>query len=535
MWDFGEERTTIPLEGEDYHWGGVLASPPPQTQEEQLLVDQQRNTKNRFGVLRGCDERGDYYVMPNGELTPSLGARFRQFLAFQSGVDNIADGIQELLGQILNDFASEESAEQILEQIRQWKTSLKSKEVDRNDVQNLLNIIRGHTLSPLIQKNIAALSWASLNESTPLTELPPSLMFLVGLQFGQNQVGSWNPFTLAAKKYMARQFIDGPNNFFWPEKHQPTADIEDVLQYSFADLIAKIWPGREFDATIGEQFESAVLAYYAITQEILSHSKFKGNNQQNTRLKKVMRLEDMEAINEMAFNGNEFQGANIDSNAKRPALVSGSVGAHVASLDRPNNFPPPIRIITKYEEVHHAHIFGIHLFNVDFNNAARVIREVFNDEKNSGIPVGKYKDGCPFFKDPQRESLLIPHGLKVEICGVLASADDQDHSYVLASDDSYDSHTKEAALLDTLDIKVQHKIKFCRNPQTKKINAILKDYNIEKSTSTLRDDAYRPIRKKKGNQDSKYQQARDDIKKLSNVSIIVKQLKLDNIYRIKKG
>jgi hypothetical protein len=130
MWDFGEERTTIPLEGEDYHWGGVLASPPPQSQEEQLLADQQRNTKNRFGVLRGCDKRGDCYVMPNGELTPSLGARFRQFLAFQSGVDNIADGIQELLGQILNDFASDQSAEQILEQIRQWKTSVESKEVD---------------------------------------------------------------------------------------------------------------------------------------------------------------------------------------------------------------------------------------------------------------------------------------------------------------------------------------------------------------------------------------------------------------------
>jgi hypothetical protein len=203
MWDFGEERTTIPLEGEDYHWGGVFAS-PQQSQEEQPPADRRRNPENRFSVLRGCGERGDYYAKLNGELTPSLGARFRQFLAFQSGVEgNVTDGIKELLEQIPNDFASEESAGQILEEIRQWKELIGPREINNDDVQNLLNIIRNHALNPLIQKNIEALSWVSLNENTPLTELPLSLMFLVGLQFGQIKGGSWNPFTLAAKKYFA--------------------------------------------------------------------------------------------------------------------------------------------------------------------------------------------------------------------------------------------------------------------------------------------------------------------------------------------
>jgi hypothetical protein len=156
-------------------------------------------------------------------------------------------------------------------------------------------------------------------------------------------------------------------------------------------------------------------------------------------------------------------------------------------------------------------------------------------EMLSGELYTLYKDGCPLFEDSQREILLIPRGVEAEICGVLASADDPNHAYVLASDDSYDFHTKEAISSDTLDKKVQHKIKFCKKCETDEINAILNDYGIkkpapEKSMSIPRNDAdYSPTTRKKKNQNAKYKQACDDIKKLSNVSIIVQELKLDNI------
>jgi hypothetical protein len=50
-------------------------------------------------------------------------------------------------------------------------------------------------------------------------ELPPAMMFLVGLQFGQINVGTWNPFTLAAKRYFALQSCSSQaeieGGFFW--------------------------------------------------------------------------------------------------------------------------------------------------------------------------------------------------------------------------------------------------------------------------------------------------------------------------------
>jgi hypothetical protein len=534
MWDFGQNRTVIPLEGEGYHWDGALASPCPQ--EEQSPADQQNNTENRFSILRGRGEKGDYYAMPNGEITPSLGARFRQFLAFQSKISggfSPTDDIEELLTQIPNDFESDESVEKILEKV-QGLSAIDPNQVENGVVKELLSITCNDILKPLIEKVKTKLPLFHLNENTPLTDLPPSLMFLVGLQFGQNQVGSWNPFTLAVKRYFAYQFADETQSFFWPQEYQPPEEMEDVLQYSFTDLIAKIWPGREFDVAIAEQFENAIIAYYAITQEILSRSEFLGNDQ-GIYLGKVMRLEDMEAIKAMTFSGDGFRSA-ISNNAKRPVLVAGSVGAHVTSLDRANDFPPPMRIITKYEQVHHAHIFGIHLFNVDFCNATRVIRRVFDDEKSKNETlVGQYNNGCPFFKDPQRETLLIPRGLKAEICGVLASADDQNHAYVLANSSDYDSHSKEEIQLDTLEEKVKHKIQFCITSEG--LEDILKDCGITKPTSW--DDAeYNPSKRSKGSKkspkkDRKYKQAQRDLQELSKVSIIAKELHLNKVYRIK--
>jgi hypothetical protein len=535
MWDFGQDRTVIPLEGEGYHWDGVLASPRPQ--EEQSPADQQNNTENRFSILRGYGEKGDYYT-PNGKITPSLGARFRQFLAFQSGISgglSPTDDIEKLLTQIPNDFESDESVEKILESVQQLLSAIDPNQVENGVVKELLSVTCNDILKPLIEKVKAKLHWFRLNENTPLTELPPSLMFLVGLQFGQNQVGSWNPFTLAVKRYFSYQFAGETQSFFWPQEYQPPKEMGNILRCSFEDLIAKIWSDREFDVAIAEQFENAIIAYYAITQEILSRSEFPGNNRQDIHLEKVMRLEDMRAIEAMTFDESEFRGAKINSNAKRPVLVAGSVGAHVTSLDRANDFPPPMRIITKYKQVHHAHIFGIHLFNVDFSNATRVIRRVFDDERNTNRKVGEYTGGCPFFRERQRETLLIPRGLQAKICGVLASADDQDHAYVLANNAKYDDGQKrEVQIEDIVSVKARHQIEFCKNPDAKNKGAILGDHKIwaAKAPKPRDEDAYNPARLKtrKNKKNGKYQRGLKAMENLTNIGKIVQALKFETIY-----
>jgi hypothetical protein len=50
----------------------------------------------------------------------------------------------------------------------------------------------------------------------------------VGIQFGQNQVGSWNPFTLTAKNYIAKQFENGVENFLLlPHGMSPGAEKKE--------------------------------------------------------------------------------------------------------------------------------------------------------------------------------------------------------------------------------------------------------------------------------------------------------------------
>ncbi|MDR2436078.1 MAG: hypothetical protein LBD33_02085 [Puniceicoccales bacterium] len=70
--------------------------------------------------------------------------------------------------------------------------------------------------------------WDALGLNTPLIELPLAMMFLVGLQFGQINVGTWNPFTLAAKRYFALQSCDSSDEisgrFFWQDGTAPSFD-----------------------------------------------------------------------------------------------------------------------------------------------------------------------------------------------------------------------------------------------------------------------------------------------------------------------
>jgi hypothetical protein len=71
-------------------------------------------------------------------------------------------------------------------------------------------------------------------------------MFIIGMQFGQNKVGSWNPFTLAAKKYISNQLSISQRDFFWPkvvsEKKEKRSKKEEKndLEYAFGDLMRKI-------------------------------------------------------------------------------------------------------------------------------------------------------------------------------------------------------------------------------------------------------------------------------------------------------
>jgi hypothetical protein len=50
---------------------------------------------------------------------------------------------------------------------------------------------------------------------TALSDLPHDMMFLIGLQFGQINVGTWNPFMVAAKKYLAFQTVGCTANTFF--------------------------------------------------------------------------------------------------------------------------------------------------------------------------------------------------------------------------------------------------------------------------------------------------------------------------------
>jgi hypothetical protein len=120
---------------------------------------------------------------------------------------------------------------------------------------------------------------------------------------------------------------------------------------------------------------------------------------------------------------------------------------------------------------------------MDFLDATRVIGSIFGDGKKD-ISVGKYDKGCPFFKDRQREFLLMPWGLEAEICAVLASAEDPTHAYVLAKTSDYDDSQKEEVQLNEISAgKMRNQVDFCQWAQNgkerqQKVSAVLADHKI---------------------------------------------------------
>jgi hypothetical protein len=102
------------------------------------------------------------------------------------------------------------------------------------------------------------------------------------------------------------------------------------------------------------------------------------------------------------------------------------------SVDKAVAFPPPIKAITRYENVSHARIFGTHLFGVDYSEARRDLPRCLL----GSLKQNSYTQGCPFYKEQQREFLLMPAGVRADVCGVLALAPQEGVCFVLAKNDS---------------------------------------------------------------------------------------------------
>ncbi|MDR0595588.1 MAG: hypothetical protein LBF94_02775 [Puniceicoccales bacterium] len=476
MWDFGKERTVIPLQNDDfgiaeYMNDGILGSPKRSENGRG-----HKKKVNSFSVLRGDSNKKGYYTMEDGQPTPSLQIRFQQYLRF-----------------ISREFSPDCVSDDVIENF----LSRPSNDIDERNKAFFAKFLK--EFSSFINDD-----WKGLSKMTSLNELPPALMISIGLQFGQIRQGTWNPFAVAAKKYFALQSGDGKfDRFTWkdelPEEKQ---DTEDVASCAFGSLFQYIWPEGSFKGPeIIQQFEKGLCAYYAMTQEVLSRTNFPGNNMGNCRTGSIFRLEDVEAIETMGVvigDKNTYSmGRSNLSTAKRPVFASTSAVAHLASLDHPNDFPPPIKIITKYSNVHHARIFGCHLFNVDSGYAARPLGSLLPKSREpSGRGVGTYNKGCPFFNDYQRECLTMLNGLNFEIVGILAAAIDQGETYVLAGNNWEKLLTAKYTEIDEAAFeteeqpgkkyspnwrKIKGQVKFCLEDNMESMRGIIQEYSKKAS------------------------------------------------------
>jgi hypothetical protein len=263
-----------------------------------------------------------------------------------------------------------------------------------------------------------------ISKNQRILELPPAMMFLVGLQFGQINVGTWNPFTLAAKQYLESQLASNMDysHFFWPNGTEHENSYNSLA--TFVPLLGNLEIRNSGNYHYyAEQFEIALHSYYAINMEILSRVQFDGNDRKNCTMREIFRLEGADAIENL-----NIYGGRVQPDAKRSIIVSSYANMFVTSLDRPALFPPPIKIITRYENVHHARVFGCHFFNVDVGDADRELLSCFK-KKGYGNHT-TYVDGCPFFRDRQREFLIMPYQLGAEAVGILPWAPDTSECYV---------------------------------------------------------------------------------------------------------
>lgn len=454
MWNFGEERTTVKLEGVNYHSNGVLAS-PSRTSEQQNSVKSDADEQleiNKFSVFRGYDTEGTLYQMLDNSVTLTLSARFRQYLAHKNG-EHCYINVTDVFDHIPNQLRSEEYVEN-------WLSIAEYVQNSPNvDASGLIERVQS-IFTKVIGDGKKSLSWS--NKNAPLRDLHPSLMFLVGMQMGQICGGSWNPFTLAAKRYLYCQLkseAKTSGSFFWKglSIKELSSEGQEEQVFAFKDLINRLGEGVNFDS-VARQFETAICLYYALNQEILSRTQFDQNVQRECKIQKIFRLETLDALTEMEIlkvekkddnnprppNENEnlddykIDDGKIQKKWRSAVLISASTTAPIKTLDKKSQWPKFSRAITLYEDVHHACIFANHLFNMDFNDASRLCNGelISSSERVRGkIQQVSYTKGAPFFKDYQREVLLITPSLQApELVGILAYAPTSTECYVLSAE-----------------------------------------------------------------------------------------------------
>jgi hypothetical protein len=107
---------------------------------------------------------------------------------------------------------------------------------------------------------------------------------------------------------------------------------------------------------------------------------------------------------------------------------------------------------------------------------------VFDDGKNGDETMYvKYMDGCPFFKDMQREILLIPHGLSADVTGILCFADKADNSFVLCAENGEVKSTTKAKKVESGGANKSHSVVSATGHST--IEYTVKKLNKGKSAS----------------------------------------------------
>jgi hypothetical protein len=329
MWDFGKDRAFVNLKKigsqGDENLSGTFRTPSKKNKKylhQTSILGYNKDEGKTLSEYYNVSVNGDY------QLTPGLRHRFRQYL------------FTTCKGKSLNEHQNGIIAE---------KAKFLAQELGINANGENCGKIRG------AMEDVVSSILGEFDEQTPLLKLPPHIMFLVGLQFGQINRGSWNPFMVAAKKYLALQSNANSDNFFWNgEVFDESESI--LLEKAFGNLIVET--NEVYDESIAEQFELALCAYYAMNQEILSRVAFAGNNRSACQIQNIYRLESIDALVGMQILRQDESSKiwqvsdKISQRAKRAFLVSCSNAGPVKSLDKPKDYPPPLTAITKYENVH---------------------------------------------------------------------------------------------------------------------------------------------------------------------------------------
>ncbi|MDR1457587.1 MAG: hypothetical protein LBI47_01925 [Puniceicoccales bacterium] len=182
MWDFWEDRTAIRMEviGKD-KLSGEFRTP----------TKTRKKFHNKTSVLEYSEVSNgetEQYKMPDGLMTPGIRDRFRQYLASNA---------KKSSGKIVR--------KKTIDEVTSCAAGVYSDIIEVLETTNVSNdqkIKCEEILRNAFAKAVGSAD-EKLDQNTPPEKIPAGIMFLVGMQFGQINKGSWNPFAVAAKKYLA--------------------------------------------------------------------------------------------------------------------------------------------------------------------------------------------------------------------------------------------------------------------------------------------------------------------------------------------